>query len=82
MWRATALPVRILVLDARSCLPILLAVVDWSLKTLIFSLIATAVFGLISFFGLTLPAALRWGRRLLVGRTRTAVPTWKRRRFS
>ncbi|ARW12141.1 MULTISPECIES: IcmT/TraK family protein [Acetobacter] len=82
MWRGTGLPVKFLILDARSCLPILLAVVHWSWTTLIIGVLGTAFFGTISFFGLTLPAALRTARRWLIGRRRTAVPTWKRRRYS
>ncbi|MBO1360159.1 IcmT/TraK family protein [Acetobacter sacchari] len=82
MWRGTGLPVRVFILDARSCLPILLAVVDWSWTTLIIGLVSTVFFGVISFFGLTMPAALRAARRWLVGNRRTALPTWKRRRFS
>lgn len=82
MWRGTGLPVRFLILDARSCLPILLAVLHWSWTTLIVGVVGTVFFGTISFFGLTLPAALRTGRRWLVGRRRTARPTWNRRRYS
>lgn len=82
MWRATALPVKIAILDARACFPALLAVVYWSWTTLYIALFGIAFFGTISFLGLTLPAMVRMMRRLLVGRVRAAVPTWKRRRFA
>lgn len=82
MWRATALPVRVFVLDARACLPVLVAVLHWSWTTLCIGLVGMVVFGVISFFGLTMPAAFRVMRRWLIGSRRTALPTWKRRRFS
>jgi len=82
MWRATAQPVRILILDARSCLPLLATVTYWSWTTLITGILGMVFFGTISFFGLTLPAALRTMRRFLAGSVRTGLPTWRRRRYS
>ncbi|TPG55947.1 hypothetical protein EAH89_13495 [Roseomonas nepalensis] len=82
MWRNTALPVRILMLDARACLPVLCVVVYWSWTTLYIALLGTVFFGVISFFGLTMPALVRVVRRWLVGRLRPAVPAWKRRRLA
>ena len=82
MWRDTGQPVRVLMLDARACFPILCAAVYWSWTTLYIAIIGIAFFGAISFAGLTLPAMFRLGRRWLVGRTRTAVPVWNRRRFA
>jgi intracellular multiplication protein IcmT len=34
MWRNTGQPVRVLMLDARACLPVVLAAVYWSWTTL------------------------------------------------
>ena len=82
MWRNTALPVRILMLDARACLPVLCFVVYWSWATLYVALAGTVFFGTISFFGLTVPALRRVLRRWLVGRLRPAVPAWRRRRLA
>lgn len=82
MWRNTGLPVRVLMLDARACLPILCFCVYWSWTTFTVALAGTAFFALISFLGLTLPALLRLLRRLLVGPLRPAVPAWKRRRMA
>jgi len=82
MWRATAHPVRVLILDARSCFPLLLFVVHWSWMTFMIAIFGIAFFGTISFFGLTLPAAVRAMRRFLAGPVRTALPTWHRRRYS
>lgn len=82
MWRNTGHPARLLMLDARACLPILIVTVYWSWATLYIAVIGVAFFSTISFFGLTLPAMLRLGRRLIVGPVRTAVPVWKRRRFA
>ncbi|WP_338929154.1 IcmT/TraK family protein (plasmid) [Roseomonas mucosa] len=82
MWRNTALPIRFLMLDARALLPVLCFVVYWSWTTLYIALIGSAFFGILSFFGLTLPALSRIVRCWLVGRIRPAVPAWKRRRLA
>ena len=82
MWRNTGLPVRVLMLDARACLPILCFVVKWSWITFYVAVTGVLFFAVISFFGLTLPAVTRLMRRLLVGAERSAVPSWKRRRLA
>jgi intracellular multiplication protein IcmT len=82
MWRNTGQPVRLLILDARACLPILSVMVYWSWPTLYIAISGVAFFSMISFFGLTLPAMLRLTRRALVGKVRTAVPVWSRRRLA
>jgi intracellular multiplication protein IcmT len=82
MWRNTGQPVRVLMLDARACFPILIVVVYWSWTTLYIGLIGFAFFSLISFLGLTLPAMMRLLRRWLIGPVRTAVPVWNRRRLA
>ena len=53
MWRNTGQPVRIFMLDARACLPILCAAVYWSWPTLYIGVIGFAFFAVISFAGLT-----------------------------
>ena len=82
MWRNTGQPVRLLMLDARACLPILSVMVYWSWPTLYIATIGVAFFSTISLCGLTLPAMLRLIRYWLVGSVRTAVPVWNRRRFA
>jgi intracellular multiplication protein IcmT len=82
MWRNTGLPVRLFMLDARACLPILCVTVYWSWVTLEIAIVGVAFFGTISFLGLTLPAMLRLLRRVVVGPVRTAVPVWNRRRLA
>ncbi|MBN9560465.1 MAG: IcmT/TraK family protein [Alphaproteobacteria bacterium] len=82
MWRNTGQPVRVLMLDARACLPVLCFLVYWSWATFYVAVIGMLFFSVISFFGLTLPAVLRLGRRFLAGATRPAVPTWNRRRLA
>jgi len=82
MWRNTGQPVRVLMLDARACLPVLLAAVYWSWTTLYIAITGVVFFTLISFFGLTLPALTRTLRRWVAGSIRTAVPAWRRRRFA
>ncbi len=82
MWRYTARPVQLAILDARACLPLLAVVVYWSWTTLAIAVAGTAFFGTISYFGLTVPAIGRVLRRRLVGSVRPAVPTWRRRRLA
>ena len=81
MWRNTGLPVRIFMLDARACLPAL-AYVYWSWWTFYIAASGVLFFAVISFCGLTLPAMMRLLRRMLVGSTRSAVPSWRRRRLA
>ena len=52
------------------------------LSTLYIALAGTVCFGVISFFGLTVPKMLRTLRRWLVGSIRPAVPAWRRRRLA
>ena len=82
MWRATALPVKIWVLDARACLPALIFVVYWSWLTLKIALLGMAFFATISFLGLTLPAMLRQLRRWVIGPVRPATPAAQQRRLA
>lgn len=82
MWRYTAKPVMLLILDARACVPLLSFVVYWSWPTFYVALIGTVFFGAISWAGLTVPAVIRMVRRWLVGRRRPAVPAWRRRRLA
>ncbi len=82
MWRATALPVRVLFLDARACLPLLVFAVYWSWATFEIAITGMIFFSMISWFGLTVPAVMRLLRRWLVGDVRPAVPEWKRRRLA
>ncbi len=80
MWRNTALPTRILFLDGRACLPLLVFVVYWSWATFYIAIMGMTFFVVVRWAGLTVPSVLRLARRLLVGAERTAVPVWKRRR--
>jgi intracellular multiplication protein IcmT len=82
MWRNSGQPVRVFMLDARACLPIVTVMVYWSWKTLYVGLTGFAFFSLISAFGLTVPAAMRLIRRWATGPVRTAVPVWNRRRLA
>ncbi len=82
MWRYTANPVQLAMLDARACLPLLAVVVYWSWTTLAIAVVGTLFFGAISYFGLTVPAFGRALRRRLVGSVRPAVPAWRRRRLA
>ena len=82
MWRNTGRPVKVLILDARACFPLLAFVVYWSWITFYVAMVGLAFFIVISWFGLTPPTALRTMRRWFVGPLRPAVPSWKRRRLA
>ena len=82
MWRYTAKPVMLVILDARACLPLLLFVVWWAWWTFYLAVGFTVFFAMISWFGLTVPAVARLARRWLVGAVRPAVPAWQRRRLA
>ena len=82
MWRNTALPVKVAILDARACIPVLIFVLHWSLLDLYIAIFGVTFFGVISWFGLTVPACIRLLRRMVVGGVRPAVPAWKRRRLA
>ena len=82
MWRDTGQPVRVFMLDARALLPLICFVCYWSWITFYIAIVGVTFFSLISFLGLTLPTMFRLIRRLVVGRVRPAVPTWKRRRLA
>jgi intracellular multiplication protein IcmT len=82
MWRYTALPVKVAILDARACIPVLIFVLYWSWMTAYIAVAGIVFFTVISWFGLTVPAVARLMRRVLVGSVRTAVPAWQRRRLA
>jgi intracellular multiplication protein IcmT len=82
MWRYTALPVKVAVLDARACIPVLIFVLYWSWTTAYIAIAGILFFTVISWFGLTVPAVVRLLRRVLVGSIRPAVPAWNRRRMA
>ena len=82
MWRYTAKPVMLVILDARACLPLLLFVVWWAWWTFYVAVTFSICFSLISWAGLTVPAVARLMRRMLVGPVRPAVPAWQRRRLA
>ncbi len=64
MWRDPGRPVRVIFLDARACLPML---VYWSWPTFYIAVTGVTVFSVISWAGLTVPSALRMVRRAFVG---------------
>ena len=82
MWRNTMLPIRIYIADARALIPMMVVLVHIRLWTFYIALAGIAVFAVLEWLGLTYPAAVRTVRRLIVGRRRSAIPAWKKRRFA
>jgi intracellular multiplication protein IcmT len=56
MWRDTGRPVKLVFLDARACLPLLVFVVYWSWTTFYIAATGVIFFSVISWAGLTVPA--------------------------
>lgn len=82
MWRFSADPVRLLIIDARAMAPMLLFLVHMRLWTLITALVGVAFFGLLAWLGLTLPVAWRMARVILCGPRRPRLPAWKKRDYA
>jgi intracellular multiplication protein IcmT len=80
-WRNTMRPALFFNLDARAVLPFCALIFYARLVTLFLAISITAIFWLVSKLGLTLPAALRKFRSLLVGMNRPALPLGRQRRF-
>jgi intracellular multiplication protein IcmT len=59
MWRDTGRPVKLVFLDARACLPLLVFVVYWSWTTFYIAATGVIFFSVISWAGLTVPSTLR-----------------------
>jgi len=60
MWRNTALPVRIVFLDGRACLPLLVFVVYWSWATFYIAIGGMAFFTIVSWAGSRSPRSCGW----------------------
>ncbi len=82
MWRDTGRSVKVWILDARACFPVLIFVIYWSWTTFFIAFFSIVFFSVINWFGLTVPASFRFMRRLLAGPYRPAVPAWDRRRLA
>ena len=78
-WRNTMKPVRFFALDARAVLPLLFCFLPFRLWKLPIGIAFTILFLLLERRGLTFPAALRAGRRWLVGHKRPAIIASARR---
>ncbi|MBB2156609.1 type IV secretion protein IcmT [Gluconacetobacter diazotrophicus] len=82
MWRYSAAPVKILILDARALLPFILFLAHMRLWTLGCALVGVVVFGGLAWLGLTLPVAWRMMRVILCGPIRPYLPAWKLRDYA
>ena len=82
MWRFTADPVRLVILDFRALAPMLVFFCHMNEDTFIIALIGVAFFGVLAWMGLTLPVALRMARASLGGPIRPRLPAWKKRDYA
>ncbi len=82
MWRDTMLPVRLGPFDGRVLVTSVIWLAHMRWLTFYVALAGALVFSALEWLGLSLPALVRTLRRLVVGRTRPAVPYRKKRRFA
>ncbi|MCE2576649.1 IcmT/TraK family protein [Komagataeibacter sp. FNDCR2] len=82
MWRFTADPVRLLIIDCRALAPMALWLVHMREWTFITAIIGVAFFGILAWMGLTLPVAWRMFRVFVSGSRRPLLPAWKRRDYA
>jgi len=82
MWRDTMLAVRLGPFDARVLVTSVVWLAHMRWWTFIVALVGALVFSALEWLGLSLPALVRTLRRLVIGRTRPAVPFRKKRRFA
>jgi intracellular multiplication protein IcmT len=80
-WRNTMRPVRFFNMDARAVLPFCILIFYARLVMLVIAIMVAVIFVLVEKFGLTLPAALRKLRMLIVGVNRPALKLFRHRRF-
>ncbi len=80
-WRNTMRPILFFNLDARAILPFCAIIFYARLITLFLAVATTVIFWIVSKMGLTLPAALRRLRSIIVGARRPALRLTKHRRF-
>jgi intracellular multiplication protein IcmT len=65
-------------IDARAAFPVLLALLHIRLWTLAVALIAMLFFGILSYYGFTVPVFGRWARSLAAGKRKISAPWWLR----
>lgn len=82
MWRYSAEPVYLFILDCRSLVPMVIWLFYSTEWTFILAIVSTLVFGVMAWLGLTLPVAFRMFRVLCVGSRRPHLPVWKKRKFA
>ena len=82
MWRFTADPVRLLIIDARALAPLALWIAHMREWTFILAIIGVLFFSALAWLGLTLPVAVRMFRVILCGPVRPRLPSWKKRDYA
>ncbi|WP_220791739.1 MULTISPECIES: IcmT/TraK family protein [Gluconacetobacter] len=82
MWRFSADPVRLFIVDARAMAPMLLFLVHMRLWTLITAVAGVVFFAVLAWLGLTLPVAWRMFRVIVCGPRRPRLPSRKKRAYA
>lgn len=75
-WRDAARPARFWFLDANACFPVFIFLVHISWGTLIFAIVTSVFFSLLTRRGFTMVIFGRWVRTLLAGPRKIAQPWW------
>lgn len=82
MWRETGRTAKVFMVDARAMISLAAFMVHISWMTFYFVIATLLFFFILNQFGYTLPNALRRVRVLLLfGKTRPAIPFWRRQRW-
>nr|WP_028378011.1 type IVB secretion system protein IcmT [Legionella pneumophila] len=76
-WRDSARSARFFVVDARAAFPIFLFLMHIRVWTGVLVLVSAIFFGIIEYYGFTVPVFLRWLRSFLAGSIRSARPWWR-----
>lgn len=76
-WRDSARNARFFLVDARAAFPLFLFLMNIHIWTAIVALASTIFFGIVEYFGFTIPVFLRTIRSALSGSIKSSQPWWK-----
>lgn len=76
-WRDSARSPRFFIIDAKAAFPFLLFLLHIRLWSFIVAMITMIFFALLERYGFTVPVFLRWGKSILAGPHKVAIPWWK-----
>lgn len=75
-WRDSAYYPVLFIIDARAVFPVIFCLLHIRMWTIAIAFTTTAFFGLISYYGFSVPVFGRWLRSTLGGSRKAAAPWW------